>query len=234
MASFFDPKISSLDKFFQLTEEESRHICRVLRLKDNDLITLLDGRGRSFSCSIAKADPKKCVVKINRFTEDPRLQFDLHLAVAPTKNIDRIEWFVEKATEIGITEFTFIQCQNSERNKMNEERIRRILVSAMKQSKRTYLPIFRGLTSFSDFVKSRTNGCIAYCGEGDKMTLDASFKLTSCPILIGPEGDFHPEEVNLALNQGYKIITLGKHRLRTETAALVACVQAAAIIEHSK
>ena len=230
MASFYDPRIQISDKTFQLSEEESKHICRVLRLKENDSIEILDGLGRIFSCSIILADPKKCQVKVQFFKEDTPPAYDLHIAIAPTKNMDRIEWFVEKATEIGITEITFLSCKNSERTKINEERIQRILVAAMKQSKRSFLPKLNGLQAFSTFVESHKNGLIAYCGEVDKVSLKSVFQSVDCPILIGPEGDFNPQEVTHALENGYKIITLGENRLRTETAAMVACVQGSLIL----
>lgn len=230
MASFYDPRIKMSDETFQLSEEESKHICRVLRLKENDTIEILDGLGRIFYCIIALADPKKCNVKVQSFTEDPPPEYGIHIAIAPTKNIDRIEWFAEKATEIGITEITFLSCKNSERTKINEERIQRILVAAMKQSKRTFLPKLNSLLSFSSFVTANQNGLIAYCGETEKATLKSAYQRVNCPILIGPEGDFHSQEVKLALENGYKTITLGENRLRTETAAIVACIQASFIL----
>jgi len=225
MASFYDPRIQVSDKTFQLSVEESKHICRVLRLKENDTIEMLDGKGRLFSCSIAVADPKKCLVNVKSCKEDAPSAFELHIAIAPTKNMDRIEWFVEKATEIGITEITFLSCKNSERTKINEERIQRILIAAMKQSKRTFLPKMNGLQPFATFIANHKNGLIAYCGELEKTTIKRALQPVNCPVLIGPEGDFQPQEVTLALENGYKIITLGENRLRTETAALVACVQ---------
>lgn len=234
MASFYDSRIQTSDKTFQLSEEESKHICRVLRMKENDIIEILDGNGHLFSCSIALADPKKCLVNVLSFKQDQDPSYELHIAIAPTKNMDRIEWFVEKATEIGITEITFLSCKNSERIKINEERIQRILISAMKQSKRTYLPKMNGIQGFSTFVTSHKNGLIAYCGDMEKTTLNSSLQRSNCPILIGPEGDFHPQEVTLALENGYKIITLGENRLRTETAALVACVQGSLLLEEKR
>jgi 16S rRNA (uracil1498-N3)-methyltransferase len=232
MASFYDPCIQTSDKTFQLSEEESKHICRVLRLKENDHIEILDGFGRLFNCSIVIADTKKCQVKVRSFKEDNPPSYDLHIAIAPTKNMDRIEWFAEKATEIGLTEITFLSCKNSARTKIHEERIQRILVAAMKQSKRTFLPRMNGLQSFSSFVSSHKNGLIAYCGDVEKVTFKSSFQNVNCPILIGPEGDFHPQEVTLALENGYRTITLGENRLRTETAALVACVQGSLMLSE--
>lgn len=225
MASFYDPRIQVSDKTFQLSEAESKHICRVLRLKENDTIEILDGKGRLFSCRIAVADPKKCVVKVHSNKEDQPSHYELHIAISPTKNMDRIEWFVEKATEIGITELSFISCKNSERTKINEERIQRILTAAMKQSKRTFLPKMNSLQPFDKFITNHENGLIAYCGELEKTTIKHALQPVDCPILIGPEGDFQTQEITLALENGYKTITLGANRLRTETAALVACVQ---------
>jgi 16S rRNA (uracil1498-N3)-methyltransferase len=140
--------------------------------------------------------------------------------------MERIEWFVEKATEIGITEISFISGKNSERVKMKPERIERKVISALKQSKRRFLPKINPLISVSEFITKYPNGLIAHCEDGEKSTILESFVKTNCPILIGPEGDFTIDEIDLALQNGYKTITLGENRLRTETAALYACVAA--------
>jgi 16S rRNA (uracil1498-N3)-methyltransferase len=234
MAAFYDPRIAVSDSYFQLSEEESRHCCRVLRLKENDYLELLDGKGHTFTCLIEVADPKRCKIKIRSVEEEEAPNYDMHLAIAPTKNIDRMEWFVEKATEIGVTEITFLSCSNSERTKLNTDRLERMVVAAMKQSKRTYLPKLNPLQSFKSFVKLWPNGLIAYCGEADKLPLEQVFTPRNCPILIGPEGDFTSIEVQGAQENGYKVITLGKNRLRTETAAMVACVDVARLVSILK
>jgi 16S rRNA (uracil1498-N3)-methyltransferase len=234
MASFFDPTILADQRFHTLSEEESKHICKVLRLKEGDRIEILDGKGKIVTCTIHKADSKKCEVELIEFDEINAPGYDLHLAIAPTKNADRIEWFIEKATEIGATEFTFLNCKNSERTKINEERIQRILISAMKQSQRAFIPKFNGVVNFRSFLEKHPSGCIAYCGEASKSQLANVFSPSNCPILIGPEGDFTKEEVTNALNSGYKAVTFGANRLRTETAGIVACVEAMTFLNQTK
>lgn len=232
MHIFYDPHIKSEERFHSLTEEESKHACRVLRLKQTDKIMLLDGNGSEYTTQITDANPKKCKVEIiaKRIQEIP--SFDIHIAIAPTKNNDRIEWFLEKSTEIGITEITLLLCANNERKHTKEERFEKILISAMKQSKRLFLPKLNTLTSFKDFISRNPKGLIAHCYEREKSSIYESFINHNCPILIGPEGDFTLQEVELALQSGYKTITLGENRLRTETAGLYACIQAKMKIEH--
>lgn len=234
MASFFDSTIRTEEKSHILSEEESKHACKVLRLKENDLIEILDGRGKIITCRIQDANPRKCEVEIIEFKQIEAPTYELHLAIAPTKNADRIEWFIEKATEIGATEFTFLNCKNSERSKVNAERIQRILVSAMKQSQRAFLPKFNGLIDFKRFLERFPSGCIAYCGEHSKSRLSEVLNPTNCPVLIGPEGDFSHEEVTNAVKSGYKAVTFGTNRLRTETAGIVACVEAITFLNQEK
>jgi len=154
------------------------------------------------------------------------LPHEIHIAVGPTKQMERIEWFVEKATEIGITEISLIDCDNGERAKINIDRLVKKAVSAMKQSHRTFLPKINELQKLSDFIEANPNGLIAHCYENEKNDFSDVFESTNCPILIGPEGDFSQKEIEKALENGYKTITLGPNRLRTETAALYACMQA--------
>jgi 16S rRNA (uracil1498-N3)-methyltransferase len=183
---------------------------------------------------IIDANPKKCRVEILQIREEEVPAYSIHIAIAPTKNNDRIEWFLEKATEIGVTEITLLLCSNNERKHTKEERFEKILISAMKQSKRLFLPKLNKLTSLKDFVTSHPNGLIAHCYEEEKNTIFTSFKSDECPILIGPEGDFTLQELELALKNGYKTLTLGENRLRTETAGLYACMQAKMAIELGK
>lgn len=231
MALFYDPTISSDQKVHTLSEEESKHACRVLRLKEGNEIALLNGNGFEFLARIIDANPKKCHVQIESFTEQKKTPYSIHIAIAPTKNNDRLEWFLEKATEIGITEITLLLCSNNERKQTKEERFEKILISAMKQSKRLFLPKLNSLTSFKEFIAKNPKGLIAHCYEGEKYGIAESFSMNDCPILIGPEGDFSKQEVEIALQSGYKTITLGENRLRTETAGLYAVMQAKITID---
>ena len=231
MHLFYDPTISSTDKTHTLSEEESKHACRVLRLKEGDEIALLNGNGFEFLARIIDSNPKKCTVEIVSFMEEKISPYSIHIAIAPTKNNDRIEWFLEKATEIGITDITFLLCSNNERKQTKDERFEKILISAMKQSKRLFLPKLNPLTPFKEFVSKYPKGLIAHCYEGAKTTITTDFKTTNFPILIGPEGDFTLSEVELALQTGYKTISLGENRLRTETAGLYSCMQAKMVLE---
>lgn len=225
MAQFFDPSITPEDKFFTLNEEESLHICKVLRLKNGQEIEIVNGKGFLFHGKIVDAHPKRCQLEISSFESSRAPDFEVHIGIAPTKNIDRIEWMVEKCTELGATHFTFLLCKNNERKVLKTDRLEKIAISAMKQSKRRFLPAISQLTSFNDFVKTHPNGLIAHCYDSKKGLIKELASKSSCPILIGPEGDFTIEEVQLAEKNGYKAISLGKNRLRTETAGLFACMQ---------
>ncbi|HVD97149.1 MAG TPA: 16S rRNA (uracil(1498)-N(3))-methyltransferase [Cytophagaceae bacterium] len=210
-----------------LSEEESLHATKVLRLKEGDHISLLDGKGHRYEAELIKANAKKCSFKIlETFEEQKKRSYSLHLAVAPTKNIDRIEWFVEKAVEIGIDEISFLQCEHSERKNINTERIEKIAVSALKQSMNLYLPVIHELVPYKKFIsEKRDEHCfIAHLEEGDRKVFKQEIiDKERILILIGPEGDFSKEEIQLALAHGYIPVTLGESRLRTETAALAAC-----------
>lgn len=210
-----------------LSEEESAHCVRVLRKKEGDEILITDGKGHFFDAEITLAHSKKCEVSIVE-TKDTAKQWNnfVHIAFAPTKNLDRIEWFAEKATEIGIDRITPLKCRYSERKEIKLPRIQKILVSAMKQSQKAYLPVLDEMIPFSDFVKQPFEGqkFIAHCYEGDKKLLKSLYTQdVDVLILIGPEGDFSEQEVEEALKNGFQPISLGDSRLRTETAALVAC-----------
>ena len=210
-----------------LPEEESGHCVRVLRLGENDGIVLTDGIGHFHKATIIQAHPKRCMVSIQETWEQPQpWPVHIHLAVAPTKNIDRMEWFVEKATEIGINAITCLNCRFSERREIKTARLEKIMISAMKQSLKATLPRLEGMTDFQRFVKQPFNGrkFIAHCEEGDKRLLKQTYLAgENALILIGPEGDFSREEIESALSNGFEPISLGDTRLRTETAALVAC-----------
>lgn len=224
MHVFYTPDIQNKA---ELPEEEAQHCVRVLRLTTGDEITLTDGKGYYYKAEISAASNKRCCINIKEKTfQEPLWGNHVHIAMAPTKNMDRIEWFAEKATEIGIDELTFLNCRFSERKVVKTERIEKILISAIKQSLKARLPQLNEMTDFSKFIKQDFKGqkLIAHCYEGEKVLLkDMVTKGEDVTILIGPEGDFSEEEVALALKQGFKPISLGNSRLRTETAALVAC-----------
>lgn len=224
MHLFYTPVIHS--NSVMLSEEESKHAIKVLRLKLGETVILLDGQGGKHKAFIANADPKKCLITItNSELNVGKKSYKVTIAVAPTKNIDRTEWFVEKATEIGIDEIYFITCERSERKTINLDRMEKILVSAMKQSIKAYKPIIHELQSFKLFVQNciPDSTFIAHLEEHNQVSLtNLTLPATSC-ILIGPEGDFAPKEIALAYEIGIKLVTLGTSRLRTETAALVAC-----------
>ncbi|QHL86470.1 16S rRNA (uracil(1498)-N(3))-methyltransferase [Nibribacter ruber] len=228
MHVFFTPDIIPTSTSYTLSEEESKHCARVLRLGIGDMVQLIDGKGGQYLGQIAEATAKKTTLQIleHHSTED-QWAFKIHIAVAPTKNMDRMEWFVEKAVEVGIDEITFLQCARSERKALNLERLEKIAVSAMKQSLKTHLPRLHELTRYADFIKTVPveNTFIAHLVEGqERHSLVKSISGNNqYTVLIGPEGDFSPEEVQLALDRGIKPVTLGSSRLRTETAALAAC-----------
>jgi len=210
-----------------LPKEESEHAIRVLRLNEGDEVSITDGKGFFYRAIITHAHPKRCEVNIIA-TQPHSLQrpFQIHIAVAPTKQIDRMEWWVEKASEIGIDAITFLRCRYSERREINTIRIEKILISAMKQSQHAMLPQLNGMTVFRDFIDLPFQGLkyIAHCAAGEKTFLKQSYPVgENALILIGPEGDFSTEEISLATEQGFQPITLGQSRLRTETAALIAC-----------
>lgn len=225
MHLFYDSNITQETASYQLNETESRHACKVLRLKQGDSIGLLNGNGLYAEAVITDANPKRCLVELTSKQQQDAPSYSVHIAICPTKMNERMEWFVEKATELGVTEITFLLSKNSERKAIKLERFENIAVSAMKQSKRLYLPKINDLTKVDAFVKEHPNGFIAHCYDGEKQSLLEIFD-SSSPVLIGPEGDFTPEEASLAKQNGYKEITLGENRLRTETAGLYACMQA--------
>jgi 16S rRNA (uracil1498-N3)-methyltransferase len=210
-----------------LDETESKHAVRVLRLQNGNQVEIIDGAGGFYKAQITDANPKKCrLIIVESQKEFGKKDFHLHIAIAPTKNIDRFEWFLEKATEIGIDEITPLLTSHSERKVVNPERLEKILVSAMKQSLKAYLPVLNNLTTFKELVinNKTENKYIAYCDEIQKTHLkDLVAKENNTLILIGPEGDFSPEEVKLAIENGFKVVSLGESRLRTETAGIVAC-----------
>jgi len=227
MHRFYIPEI--LGDTCKLSEEESKHCVRVLRLKENDTLEITDGKGNRFKAVIENANPKACVLRVETQNFEPLPNWGLIIAVAPTKNIARMEWLVEKLTEIGFTKLIPIECRTSERTVLKTERLKKIAVEAMKQSGRVYLPEIDELISFEKMIdnyKSFTGQkIIPHCNNSDRKTLASVYKKgEDALILIGPEGDFTKEEVQLAIENGFIPVILNENTLRTETAALVAAI----------
>ena len=226
MQLFYQPDLDQNSQQFTFDKEESRHIVKVLRKKVGDTLQVTNGNGLFFTAEITVANIKNCLATIIKITKSSKRSYNLHLAVAPTKMNDRFEWFLEKATEIGISEITPIICEHSERKVVKEERYEKVLQAAMKQSLQAYLPKLNKTIVFSEFIKQKINGqkFIAHCEETDKKSLKSQLKTgEDCTVLIGPEGDFSVREIETALHHNFIPVTLGKTRLRTETAAIVAC-----------
>ena len=225
MNLFYAPDIAG--PHYTLNPEESKHILRVLRMKAGDTVTLTDGRGFFYDCRIEDDNPRACRLYIQEKRKGDDTQGRLlHLAVAPTKNIARYEWFLEKATEIGVGRITPVICEHSERRQVKTERLERILVAALKQSLKSRLPQLDPPENFRNFIRKPFEGekFIAYISPDVTDELSKVYKKgRPALILIGPEGDFSPAEVETAVQNGFKPVRLGPSRLRTETAAVVAC-----------
>lgn len=215
---------------YTFPEEESKHAIRVLRLKTGDAVRLVDGKGGMYDATIIDDHQKHCTVSIiATFPETGKRSWQLHIAIAPTKSNDRTEWFVEKATEMGIDMISLIDCANSERSVAKTERLQKVAISAMKQSMKAYLPAFQEIMDLKKFIAANAGfpgeKFIAHCVNREALP---HLKMLYTPqqnalILIGPEGDFTEEEVKLAVENGFKGISMGSSRLRTETAAMYAC-----------
>ncbi|TZF86355.1 16S rRNA (uracil(1498)-N(3))-methyltransferase (plasmid) [Pedobacter sp. BS3] len=228
MHIFYTPDIVP-DAAYELNEEESKHCVRVLRLQQGDEIVLVDGKGGFFNAVIENIHPRKVSVAIvhSRYDYGKRNHY-LHIAIAPTKNIERIEWFLEKATEIGVDEVSFIICDRSERKDIKLERLNKIITAAVKQSIKAYHPRLNEAVKYKTFLQQKPAGqkFIAHCIDAQKSYVKDLMNLNGTyTVLIGPEGDFTPAEVDAALQAGYQPVTLGESRLRTETAALEACFE---------
>ena len=232
MQLFYNKAIRKEQPFFTFDKAESRHIVRVLRKKEGDLIHITNGKKDLITSKIIDANDKRCqieIISVKRY-KNP-FNYYLHIAIAPTKNIQRLEWFLEKATEIGVSEITPILCERSERKTIKQERLEKVLIAAMKQSLKFELPKLNELTSLNEFFKQnqQKNKYIAHCVEEEKSSLKHHLE-TICGvnknievlIVIGPEGDFSPKEISLAMQNDFAPVSLGKSRLRTETAGVVA------------
>jgi 16S rRNA (uracil1498-N3)-methyltransferase len=228
MHVFYTPDLQN--DTYSLNEEESKHCNKVLRLVAGDHVFLIDGKGGFYEAEITAAGKKHVSLQVLQVQREyKKRNHHLHIAVAPTKNIDRLEWFLEKATEIGIDEITPIICERSERKIVKEDRLFRVITSAVKQSLQAYHPLLNPAISFIDFVEKQDEAerFIAHCEEGEsrKYMSDLLTPHQRYLILIGPEGDFSPNEITLALANGFQPLTLGDTRLRTETAALASCFE---------
>lgn len=243
MHIFFQSDLTQNEIF--LNEEESKHCVRVLRMKKGDEVELIDGKGTSAIAKIIDDNPKRCLLKIiNRKSQIVNRKYHLHIAIAPTKNFDRMEWFIEKAVEVGIDEISFIECKNSERVKVNMQRCEKVAISAMKQSKQFWLPKLNDVIPYGKiFDNSDLRNYaisqfrfIAICETDIKQTLHhfipSSPHLQKITIFIGPEGDFTKEEVELSIQNNFKTVSFGENRLRTETAALYACMAINILSSH--
>ncbi len=224
MSLFYVPDIADS---WELSQEEAAHAIRVLRLQAGDKLEITDGAGSLYPTRVASVQGKHCYVEPVEAVRVPKnWNGMLHIAIAPTKNMDRIEWFAEKATEIGLDALTFLNCRFSERKVVKPERVERIVVSAMKQSLKYSKPVVGDMVDFKRFIAAERKGAkfIAHCYDSERVLLkDILVPGEDATVLIGPEGDFSPEEVELAIKAGYRPVSLGSSRLRTETAALVAC-----------
>ncbi|MDA3853186.1 MAG: 16S rRNA (uracil(1498)-N(3))-methyltransferase [Bacteroidales bacterium] len=224
---FYTPDLKDNVSTYVLPEDQSKHAIKVLRMQAGDHIHLINGKGGFFEAEITNPHPKRCEITIlSTQLAYGKRSSHLHIAIAPTKMNERLEWFLEKATEIGIDEITPIICRNSERKEIKMPRMQKIIVTAMKQSVKAYLPILNEPCTFDQLLNKKQDSqkLIAHCYEQDKQLLKDVYKpYTDVLILIGPEGDFSQDEVELAINKGFTPISLGNNRLRTETAGVVAC-----------
>lgn len=223
MQLFYNPQLDTNTATFTLDRAESKHVFKVLRKNIGDTISITDGRGNLYKGTINHITSNRCDLDIAFAKTYPPPSYQLHIAIAPTKINDRMEWFLEKATEMGITRITPILCQHSERHKINMERMNRIIVSAMKQSLKFHKPQLDELIDVEEFLKLEHTGkkFIAHCEEIEKTHLsDVAQARENGIVLIGPEGDFSSQEIELAINKGFKPVSLGNTRLRTETAGI--------------
>jgi 16S rRNA (uracil1498-N3)-methyltransferase len=231
MHLFYNPHIQG--DIFELEEPESKHAIRVLRLGRGDQVVLIDGVGGWYRAVIVDDHPKRCRLQVESHTPNYRpLPYALHLAVAPTKNLDRFEWFLEKATEIGISQITPLICMRSERRQVKMERLEKILVSAMKQSQKAFKPTLHEPVGLETFLQTNRPGTlgIAHCYPLERRSITELKSDGNYTLMVGPEGDFTEEEVSDALKAGYQPFHLGNSRLRTETAALY--ITAAISLRH--
>ena len=239
MHRFYCPDIADT---LTLGEEDSKHCVRVMRMAEGDTIEVVDGNGTLYTCRITMAHPKRCAIEVlDKEVQTPHWGHSIVLAIAPTKNLDRIEWLVEKCVEMGIDRIIPLRCHNSERTVLKTERLKKIMVAAMKQSLKATLPQLDEMTPLEQVVAEPFEGtrCIAYCDallpREQRRTLSDVYRPGSdVMVLIGPEGDFSPDEVQAATTAGFIPVTLGESRLRTETAGLMAVAAIHALDQSAK
>lgn len=222
MILFYQPLLPEVNN---LDLEESKHCVKVLRKQNGDIIHLIDGRGNFYEGKITDANHKKCGFEILNQSTEKKHPFKRHIAISPTKNLDRMEWFVEKSVELGVDQMSFLNCYHSERKVLKLDRLEKKAISAMKQSGKATLPILNEMNAFEDFVKSSESAikCLAYVDFKNPVHFNDKLKTNQDTlILIGPEGDFSENEVGLAKASGFEIVSLGNSRLRTETAGIAA------------
>lgn len=232
MQLFYNPNLDEKDSIFIFDSSESKHIVKVLRKRNGDELSITNGKGFLFTAKIISDNAKRCEVEIDSCKKTYPKSYKLHLVVAPTKMNDRYEWFLEKATEIGVDEITPLICKRSERKTVKLERMQRVVEAAMKQSLQTYLPKLNEPLTFSEFMSLPANGLkfIAHCENTERHELKRRIVADQdATILIGPEGDFTQNEIKEAFKAGYLPVSMGNTRLRTETAAIVACTIVASI-----
>tara|TARA_B100000767_G_scaffold245462_1_gene244390 strand:+ start:252 stop:971 length:720 start_codon:yes stop_codon:yes gene_type:complete len=226
MTLFFDPLIKESTKEFIFGREESKHLAKVIRKVPGDIIYLTNGKGLEWKGVLSFVSPQKTIASLKTFKKHPPKKYQIHLAIAPTKNNNRMEWLIEKLTELGVSSITPLLCDHSERKILKKERLEKITISGLKQSQQFYLPKVNEMVSFKNFIISskKQETYIAHCEESPKENLDAiSFKGTSQTIMIGPEGDFSHREIKEAVMTGISAVSIGAQRFRTETAGLFAC-----------
>ena len=234
MQLFYNPDLTKNSSQIKFDKDESRHIIKVLRKSIGDVLYITNGKGLLFTSTIIEDHLKQCAAKITNIEFKARPKYQLHLAVAPTKMNDRYEWFLEKATEIGVAEITPILCEHSERNRIKLERYDKIIQSALKQSLQYYLPKLNAPINFKQFINQEfpNQKFIAHCEEFNKQSIKQVLQPNNdVIILIGPEGDFSVKEIEIAIKNNFIPVTLGETRLRTETAAIVACHSVAYVNE---
>ncbi len=226
MNYFYDPSLDNSVTQFSLGPEESRHIVKVLRKQPGDQLAITNGKGFLFTAEILEASPKRCTARVLESHKTLPPRFELTLAVAPTKRVERFQWFLEKATEIGVTRIVPLLCDRSERQNLPLDRLQRVVQEAMKQSLQTFLPVLEEPVSLGEFLRQEQPllRFIAHCEDDEKIDLSRRVAPDKdAVVLIGPEGDFTPDEIQAAYDNGFMPVSLGNNRLRTETAALVAC-----------
>ena len=225
MQLFYYSQPNATDESLSLEKEDTRHMTKVLRKKVGDIISITNGRGDLFDATIAQLTSNRCELKLDHVRFEKPKKPKLHIAIAPTKMNDRMEWFLEKSTELGISTITPLLCSNSERRNIKKERFEKIIISAMQQSLQLHKPVLRQFTAIDDFVEQKTDELklIAHCEEANKKHLSTLLNAEKdTVILIGPEGDFTPQEIEKALDNGFAPVHLGHTRLRTETAGIYA------------